>query len=140
MVDALRRAGRWIQPPLGSVIDLRPRDVVPRVELGLPDGTLLPVGSLVVDDERRQRHMAAVLAVLAVVKHGDFRVDREQEFAFYRYPDSVDELREHIALKWRNTRLDDATYARAVDLQRRHADGRLWLREQVAIRRLRPAR
>jgi hypothetical protein len=112
---------------------------VPHVELGLPDGAHVPIGGLVADAERRERHMAADLAVLAAVKHGLFTVEREQEFSFYRYPESVDELRQYIATKWQHTRLDDATYARAIDAQRARPDGRLWLREQVAIRVLRPA-
>lgn len=139
MVDALRRAGGWIEPPLGRIIDLRPAHVVPHVELELPDGAQVPIGGLVVDDERRERHMAADLALLAVVKRGLFTVEREQEFSFYRYPDSVDELRQYIATKWQHTRLDDATYARSIEAQRARPDGRLWLREQVTIRLLRPA-
>ena len=139
MVDALRRAGRWVEPPLGCIIDLRPAHVVPHIELGLPDGAHVPIGGLVVDAERRERHMAADLAVLAVVKQGLFTVEREQEFSFYRHPESVDELRQYIATKWQHTRLDDATYASAIDAQRARPDGRLWLREQVAIRVLRPA-
>jgi hypothetical protein len=138
MVDALRRASRWLDPPLGSIIDLRPAHVVPHIELGLPDGALVPVGGLVVDDERRARHMAADLAIRALVTDGVFTVEREQEFSFYRYPESVDELRRYIATKWQHARLDDATYARAIREQGARPDGRLWLREQVAIRVLRP--
>src|SRR2546430_15603606 len=96
MVDALCRASRWLEPPAGCIIDLRPAHVASHVELGLPDGTLVPIGRLVVDDDRRLRHLAADLAVLAAVKHGFFTVEAEREFSFYRYPVSADELREYI--------------------------------------------
>ena len=139
MVDALCRASRWLEPPAGCIIDLRPAHVASHVELGLPDGTLVPIGRLVVDDDRRLRHLAADLAVLAAVKHGSFTVEAEREFSFYRYPVSADELREYIATKWQHTRLDDKTYANAIVAQQRHPEGRLWLREQVGIRVLRPA-
>lgn len=137
MVDALSRAGRWIEPPLGCIIDLRPAHVVPDVELGLRDGTVVRVGGLVVEDDRRARHAAADAAVREVVARELFTVEDELQFLFYRYPDSADELRDYIATKWQHTHMDEATHARAVEMLRANAGGRLWLREQVAIRTLR---
>ena len=138
MVDALNRAREWLQPPHGIVIDLRPADVVPHVEIGFADGTVHRVGGLAVDDERRERHRAADTALREVVARGLFIVEDELVFLFYYYSDSADELRDYLAAKWRQTRLDDQTHARVVEAMRAHPGSRLWLREQVAIRTLRP--
>ena len=139
MVDALRRSSRWVKPPLGCIIDLRPADVVPDVEFGLPDGSITRVGGLVVDQERRARHAAADAALREVVRRGDLVVLDEEQFWFFRYPVSAGELREYIATKWQHTHLDDHTYARASDIQRANPNARLWLRERVGIRSLRPS-
>lgn len=135
MVDALIRAGRWLAPQ-GVVIDLRPADVVPDIELGLPDGTVVHVGEPVVDDERRARHRAAADALQTVIARRLFVIKDEEQFSFFYYPDSPEELRDYLATKWRQTWIDDRTYARMLDALAAHPDGRLWLREQVGIRTL----
>jgi hypothetical protein len=139
MVHALSRACRWLRPPSGRIIDLRPAHVVPDVEIRFVDGSIQHVGGLVVDDERRRRHLAADLAVSTVVQRGTFTVNAEQEFPFYRYASSAEELREYIATKWQHTHLDAATEARAHEMMRANPGARLWLRERVAIRSLVPA-
>ena len=136
MVDALGRAARWVKPPPGCVIDLRPANVVADVEVGCVDGTVLGAGGLVVREERRARHAAADAALRTTLDRGFLTIVEEEEFSFYRYPDSIDELRDYIATKWQDTELDATTYARAHRLQRANAGSRLWLREQVVIRRL----
>jgi hypothetical protein len=138
MVDALYRASRWTTPPLGCVIDLRPAGGIPQVELGLADGAVVPVGSLVVDEERSIRHANADAALRAALTRGILSLENEREFSFYRYPESPDDLRDYIAAKWRHTRLDATTHARAAALLRQYPKGKLWLREQVVIRLLRP--
>ena len=139
MVDALYRASRWARPPSGCVIDLRPAGGIPQVELGLADGDVVPVGGLVVDEERFERHANADAALRTALTQGILSQENEAEFSFYRYPESPDDLRDYIAIKWRHTRLDDTTHARAAALLRHNPDGKLWLREQVVIRLLRPA-
>ena len=134
MVDALCRAARWAKAPPACVIDLRPADVVASVELGLPDGTVVQGGGLAVDSQRRRRHAAADAALRSVLARGILKLVDEEEFAFFRYPASIDELRDYIATTWQDTRVDDPTYRRVVDLQRAHSGARLWLREHVAIR------
>jgi len=138
MVDALSRACRWVRPPHGCLVDLRPADIHPDVELGLLDGTVLHVGGLVVDDERRRRHAAADAAVRTTVDRGLVCVKNQQVFSFYRYPDSPDELRDYIAAKWQYTHMDASTHARACGLLRENPGARLWLRERVGIRLLVP--
>src|SRR5438094_10471602 len=113
MVDALSRARRWLKAPSGRIIDLRPAHVVPDVELGLPDGSIAHVGGLLVDDERRQRHLAADLAGLTVVRRRVRSVTGEQECSFYRYRDSAYELRDYIAPNGRQAHLDAVTHCRA---------------------------
>jgi hypothetical protein len=139
MVDALSRASRWVEPPLGRVIDLRPARGVPQVELGPADGRVVSVGALAVDTERETRHRNADAAVRDARARGILTLENEDEFAFYRYADSADELRDYIATKFRHTRMDAPTHAHAASLMRRHPGARLWLREQAAIRELRPA-
>ena len=138
MVDALYRASRWARPPLGCVIDLRPAAGIPQVELGLANGAVVRVGSLVVDEERFVRHRNADAALRTALARGFLSLDNETEFSFSRYPESPDDLRDYIASKWRHTRLDDRTHARAAALLRQYPEGKLWLREQVVIRLLRP--
>jgi hypothetical protein len=139
MVDALCRARRWAQPPLGCVIDLRPADVAAHVEIGLADGSTVGVGGLVVDAERHARHAAADAALDTVLARRVLTLEDEERFWFLRYASTIDELRDYIASKWQHTRLDAGTHARALEVQRTHPDGRLCLRERVVIRRLRPA-
>ncbi len=136
MVDALHRASRWLKRPFGCVIDLRPADLVPRVEIEMPDRIVVDVGGLVVDDERRARHAAADAALRSVVADGTLIAGREEEFTFYRYPDSPNELRDYIAAKWQQTRLASETHAEAAALLAANPGARLGLREQVAIRTL----
>ena len=138
MVDALHRASRWVRPPLGCVIDLRPAGGIPQVELGLADGAVVPVGGLVADEERSVRHANADAALRTALARGFLSLENEAEFSFYRYPESPDDLRDYLAAKWRHTRLDAATHARAAALLRQYPAGKLWLREQVVIRLLRP--
>jgi hypothetical protein len=140
MVDALNRAGRWLKAPRGRIVDLRPAEVVPVVELGLTDGSILRVGVVTVGPDRSARHAAADAALRTVVDRGAFRVEHEETFAFLRYPDSATELRDYLATTWRHTRLDDATHARAVEMHQQHPGARLCLRERVAIRTLVPLR
>jgi hypothetical protein len=67
-----------------------------------------------------------------------FVLEDAREFVFYRYADSAEELRDHIAARWKQTRLDDATCLRTAAALGDEAGARLWLRERVAIRRLKP--
>ena len=104
----------------------------------MANGIVVNVGGLVVDDERRARHAAADAALRSVVADGTLIPDREEEFSFYRYPDSVNELRDYIAGKWQQTRLAPETHAEAAALLAANPSARLRLREQVAIRMLTP--
>ncbi len=140
MVDALHRARRWLKPPFGRIIDLRPADVVARVEVRLGSGEVVDVGGLVVDDERRARHAAADAALRTVIAQGAVVIHEPAEFPFYRYFDSAEELRDYIAIKWDHTRVDARTFRDTIALLGSHAGARLQLREQVAIRILRPAK
>jgi hypothetical protein len=140
MVDALRRASRWPAAPEGRIIDVRPAELYPEVEIGLQDGRVMRVGRLAVDDDRRARHAAADAAVLAVVQQQELVVGDRAEFPFFRHADSAAELRDFIAARWHDAQLLPETYARAVELLGEKPGSRIWLREQVGIRTLRRAR
>ena len=136
MVDALCRARGWLQPT-GYLIDLRPAELVPTVEIGNPRTNYALAGGLIVDDERRRRHAAADVALATVLKRKLFHLEAESQFSFLRYADSARELQEYIATRWQHTRLDDETRDRADAMLWNQPVARLWLRERVGIRSLR---
>jgi hypothetical protein len=136
MVDALQRTRRWLKPD-GRLIDIRPADTIPEVVIGSKNhGTI--VGVLTVEAERHERHAAANKALDDVLDRRLFVLEASREFAFLRYADSAEELRDYIAERWKQTRLDDATCVRTATALSDRPDARLWLRERVAIRRLKP--
>ena len=57
---------------------------------------------------------------------------------FHRDADSAEELRDYIAERWKHTRLDDSTCLRTAAALDNDAGARLWLRERVALKRLKP--
>jgi hypothetical protein len=136
MVDALCGARCWLKSD-GYLIDLRPAEVVPRLEIGYPGGDTAFVGVLVVQEERRLRHAAADRALKVVLERRLFHLEQARDFWFLRYADSPRELQEYVATRWNDTRLDDATRDRAGEMLSRRPDARLKLRERVAIRSLR---
>src|SRR5262244_88470 len=102
MVDALRRAWGWLKPE-GRLIDVRPAHTIPEVVIGTGDQATV-VGVLTVEAERHQRHAAANSALDDVLDRRLFVLEESREFAFLRYADSAEELRDYIAQKWRQTR------------------------------------
>ena len=137
MVDALSRTRLWLKPD-GYLVDLRPADTTPEVVVGSVEDCRV-VGVLTVEAERLQRHAAADRALATVLERRLFVLEEAREFIFHRYADSADELRDYIAAKWKETRLDDTTRLRTVAALSERPGAQLWLRERVAIRRLRPA-
>ena len=119
MVDALRRATRWLAPG-GCVVDIHPDATPPAIEI---DGR--PAGRVDTADGPA-RHAAADAAVRTALANGWVVAERSGEFDFYTYADSVDELRDHIEENWRDARivLDTA------------AAGRPRAREHVRIAKL----
>ena len=135
MVDALCRTRLWLKSD-GYLIDLRPADTVPEVVVGSVEDSYA-VGVLTVETERHQRHAAADRALATVLDRHLFALEDAREFMFHRYADSADELRDYIAAKWKQTRLDDITRLRTAAALSERPGAQLWLRERVAIRRLR---
>jgi hypothetical protein len=136
MVDALCRTRSWLKPD-GRLIDLRPAHTIPEVVIGSGEHATV-IGVLTVEAERHERHAAADQALDDVLDRQLFVLEELREFAFLRYVDSAEELRDYIAERWRQTRLDDATCLRTAAALRDRPGARLWLHERVAIRRLRP--
>ena len=136
MVDALCRTRSWLKPD-GRLIDLRPAHTIPEIVIGSGEHPTV-IGVLTVEAERHERHAAANNALDDVLDRQLFVLEELREFAFLRYADSAEELRDYIAERWRQTRLDDATCLRTAAVLRDRPGARLWLHERVAIRRLRP--
>ena len=136
MVDALCRSRDWLKAD-GCLIDLRPADPTPEVVVGLRNESRA-VGTLTVETARHQRHAAADRALAQVLDRQLFILEEAREFIFHRFADTADELRDYVATKWKETRLDPITHRRAAEALSVRSGGRLWLREKVAIRRLRP--
>jgi hypothetical protein len=135
MVDALCRSRDWLKAD-GCLIDLRPADPTPEVVVGLRNESRA-VGTLTVEMARHQRHAAADRALAQVLGRQLFILEEAREFIFHRFADTADELRDYVATKWRETRLDPIIHRRAAEALSVRPGGRLWLREKVAIRRLR---
>ena len=93
MVDALRRARRWVRPQ-GCVIDLHPTATVPTIDVG---GQVI---GFVETPDGPARHAAADAAVEDVIRQRLFVRTASSMFDFYTWADSVDELREHIEESW----------------------------------------
>ena len=137
MVDALHRARVWLKSD-GYLIDLRPADPIAEVVVGSAEQSHV-VGPLNVEAERHQRHTAADRALATVLERHLFVLEDAREFIFHRYADTAHELRDHIASKWKETRMDETTCRKAAEALSGQPGARLWLRERVTIRRLRPA-
>ena len=122
MVDALRRATRWLGPD-GCVIDIHPTPVPSTIEI---DG--VTVGRVQTADAPA-RHAAADAALTEVQRDGLFTAAGSAVFDFYTYADTIDELRDHIEANWRDARV-------VADM----AAGRPRAHEQVRITKLVVAR
>ena len=123
MVDALRRAHRWLTPQ-GCVVDFHPTPAPSTIEVG---GRA--VGGVQTADAPT-RHAAADAAVADVVGAGLFTVADTYVFDFYTYADSIAELREHIEENWRDAWVNAVAAPNAP--ARAH--------EQVRVTKLRVAR
>jgi hypothetical protein len=134
MVDALLRAQRLLRPN-GWLVDVHPTVESAHVEIGLD----LHTGDLHAE-HARSRHAAADAALAAIVAREVFTIEGAQEISFRRYADSVEELRDYVAEKWTDAHFDEATLTRTRDAMRAHPTASLWLREQVRVTKLRPAR
>lgn len=95
MVDALRRARRWLRPH-GCVIDIHPTPTPSTIEIG---GRI--AGGVQTADAPA-RHAAADAAVAAVLDAGLFTAAASELFDFYTCADTLAELREHIEENWRD--------------------------------------
>ena len=90
---------------------MRPAHTIPEVVIGSDDLATV-VGVLTVEAERHERHAAANNALRYALDRRLFVLEELREFAFLRHADSAEDLRDHIAQKWRQTRLDGATCLR----------------------------
>jgi hypothetical protein len=131
MVDALRRAHDMVTLS-GCVVDLHPTAAVALVEVGAHSTGPVDGG------DAPLRHGAAGAALDTVLDAGLFAVDREVEFTFYTYGDTIEELRDYIEENWRDGRIDDAVVLRTRDALRDAPGIRPRVRELVRLTKLRP--
>jgi hypothetical protein len=132
MVDALRRANRFVSPG-GCIVDIHPTAMAARLEVG--SGV---VGTVDAGDAPF-RHRAASRALSAAVREGFVHIERAREFDFYTYGDSPEELAEYIEENWRNARIDPETVTRASEALLARPGARPRVLERVRITILRPA-
>jgi hypothetical protein len=98
MVDALRRAQRMVTTK-GIIIDVHPTSVPACLEVGDERIGPLHAANAIV------RHAAADAALPAALEGGLFDVTGRAEFVYYTYGDTIEELRDHVAANWRDTRI-----------------------------------
>jgi hypothetical protein len=106
MVDALRRVQRMVTTG-GSVVDVHPTEVPAYVAVGDRN-----VGTLDAANASR-RHGEAGAALTAALDEGLFHLVTTVDFVFHTYADTIEELRDHIAANWRDSRIDGTTVERA---------------------------
>ena len=132
MVDALRRAHRWVAPD-GYLVDIHPTDVRAAMQVGNRE-----IGPLD-DGDAPARHAAAGDALNTVVTLGLFERIAIVEFDFHTYADSAEELRDFVASTWGKTRIGQTTTDAAHAAHVCAARGvRPATRERVAWTTLRP--
>ena len=114
MVHALRRA-RGFLDARGFIADVHPTTEQAHLELYTGRDFIRLAGRI--DDPSptgpRQRHAAADRAVASCVAGGELRQLRDVQFTFHTFADSVDELLEYLAVKWKTLRFADADLDRA---------------------------
>ncbi len=98
MVDALRRATRWMQPD-GCILDVHPTPVRPPIEVG---GRLV---GFVDAPGGPTRHTAADAALQQLVTEGLLVNAASETFDFATWADTIGELQEHIEEHWRDARV-----------------------------------
>ena len=132
MVHALHRAHSLLASG-GRLVDLHPSGETARVEA---DG--VSIGTLDAEQADR-RHAAADAALARALDAGLFAVENEDEFWFWTYGDSIEELRDHVHASWQHTRVGDPLIARARAAVQADRGTVLRIGEHVRITRLRPA-
>ena len=110
MVDALQEIWRVLRP-LGILIDLRPRAAKLPLDI-LYYGDLIPTGWI--DDSRDEvDDIGADEALMTVTGQGYFSLEQYTTFPYLMYWDTLEELRQYTADRWRSVQLDEATLRNA---------------------------
>jgi hypothetical protein len=141
MVDALDRAHGWLRPE-GFLVDIRPTAEPAYLEVELAAGVVTAgrVGDVNQDVGPNARHARADTALATAIERGWFVHELRLEFAFHRYAETVEELRDHVHGDWMGARIAAQALQRAAALARSEPGARLRVREQIAVARLRPVR
>jgi hypothetical protein len=137
MVDALRRANSLLDPA-GIVIDIHPTPEPAHLEVAAASEFVRLADRL--DDDTvngpRRRHMAADAAVLACVSAEIFSRQAATGFIFRTHADTVEELLDYLAAKWKQLHFGAADLSRARDYLARGDGQAVVVTERVTASRL----
>ena len=134
MVHALDEIHRVLKPG-GLLLDLRPISGETPLEVVRP-GRRPELAGFYDEPADHPDDVAANNAVARAVRRGLFHRERDGEFRFAYYWDSVDEMRAYIKEKWTATRLPGPVSRKARRLMA-PGDGRVRARVRMIITRLR---
>jgi hypothetical protein len=137
MVHALRRAGGLLAPG-GFIVDVHPTTQQAHLEL-CTGRDFIRLAERIDDPSPtgpRQRHAAADRAVATCVAAGDVRLQRDAQFTFHTFADSVEELLAHLAGKWKTLRFEGSDLEHARTSLARTPDASLVITERVSAAKL----
>jgi hypothetical protein len=137
MVDALRRAHSLLAPA-GMVIDVHPTPEPAHLEIAA-GSEFVRVADRIDDGSvsgPRQRHMAADAAVETCLSAGVFTRAAATDFTFRTYANTVEELLNYLAMKWKQLHFATADLSRARDLLARREGQAVVVTERVSAARL----
>lgn len=136
MVHALEKIYNLLNPN-GRLIDIHPSGEPPPIEVRIGQQATVVGWMRETDDFIEYAQASAALS--QAVERGWFEVERKGVFEFVTLADSVSDLRDYLAKEWKDAILEEIVGAKAEELlSASERAGKLMVREQIRIARLRP--